>query len=140
MSMSMGTQRTLATHGLPKSHAHQAPQWPRRLATEPSLTLATSLASSPSSTCRQHRAQCQLKQPSKHQKTHFFYTPTLPPRRGFVTHRRAHLRAFPLHRRARMRACSLHRCTSVHTYLFYGRACSPYRHAEVRACSTHRRA
>jgi hypothetical protein len=140
----MGTQITLATHRFPKSHAHRAPQWPRHLATGPSLALATALASSPSSTCRQHRALCQLKQPSKHQKTRFFYTPTLPPRRGFVTHRRAHMRACSLHRCARMRTCSLHKCASVRTYLFHRRApmcvCSPYKRAEVRACSTHKRA
>jgi hypothetical protein len=72
MPVLTGTQRTLATHRLPKSHEHRAPQWPRHLVTGPSLALATTLASSSPSTCRQHRALCQLKQPSKHQKTHFF--------------------------------------------------------------------
>jgi hypothetical protein len=122
----MSTQRNLATHRLPKSHAHRAPQWPRHLATEPSLALATPLASSPPSTCRQHRAQCQLKQPSKHQKTCFFYTPTLPPRHGFVTHRRTHLRAYSL------QGCA-HTCAPIHYKGVH--ACAPVHYIGAHQCA-----
>jgi hypothetical protein len=89
----------------------------------------------------------------KHQKDSFLYPSTLPPRHGFVTHRRTHMRACSLHRCAHMRTCSLHKCTCVRTYSLHRCAlvrtyflhrhtpphtCSPYRCAQVRACSTHR--
>jgi hypothetical protein len=78
-------------------------------------------------------AQSPIQTSKKKKKNSFFYAPTLPPRRDFVTHRCAH-----------MRACSLHRCASVCTCLFHRRApmhaCLPYKRVEVHACSTHRRA
>jgi hypothetical protein len=141
--VSTDTQRNLVAHRLPKSPTHLAPQWPWRLAAETSLTLATLLASSPPSTCRQHRFLYQLKNPSTASKRLILYTSTLPPRCGFVTHRHAHMCACSLHRGAYVRNCSLHRCTSMRTCLFHKRAprhtCSPYRCAQLRACSTYRR-
>jgi hypothetical protein len=83
-------------------------------------------------------------QPSTTSKILIFYTSTLPPRHGFVTHRCAHMRACSLHRRAHMHAGALHRCASVCTCFFHRRALtctySPYRRVEVHACQTHRRA
>jgi hypothetical protein len=140
----MGTQRTLATHRLPKSHAHVGPQWPQHLSTGPSLALATALASSLRSTCRQHRVLYQLMQPSTTSKRLIFYPSTLPPRCSFCSHRHAPMRACSLHRRSYMHACTLNRCASVHTCLLHRRAlthaCSLYRCAPVHACQTYRRA
>jgi hypothetical protein len=51
----------------------------------------------------------------QHQKDSFFTLQTLPPRRGFCSHRRAPMRACSLHRRAYMRACTLNRCASMRT-------------------------
>jgi hypothetical protein len=83
-------------------------------------------------------------QPSNASKRLIFHPSTLPPRRGFITHRRAHMRACSLHRRARMRACPLHRGALMRTCFPHRRAreraCPPYRRALVRACQTHRRA
>jgi hypothetical protein len=150
--VSTGTQRTLATHRLPKSHAPRAPQWPHHLATGPSIALATALASSLLSTYRKHRVLYHLKQPSTASKRLIFYPSTLPPRRGFCSHRRAHMRACSLHRRTYMHACSLHRCIYAYTeqvcisapcFLHrrtLTRACSPYIRAQVRACQTYRHA
>jgi hypothetical protein len=152
----MGTQRTLATHRLPKSHACRAPQWPRRLATGPSLSL------SPPQWNRHHVPCVDNIEPyisscnhQQHKKESFF---TLQPcllGTVFITHRRAHMRAcslhrhaymrtYSLHRRAYMCAFTLHRCASVRTCFLHSRAltcaCSPYRRAQVSACQTHRHA
>jgi hypothetical protein len=132
--VSTSTQRTLVAHRLPKSHAHLASQWPRRLAVETNLALANPLASSPSSTCRNNtESYISSRNHQKHQKDFFLYTSTLPPRRGFVTHRRTHMRTCSLHRCACVCTCSLHRCASVRTCLLQRRApkrtCSPYSHA-----------
>jgi len=108
----MGTQRTLATHRLPKLHAPRAPQWPWRLATGPSLALATALASSPRSTCRQHRVLYQLMQPSKTLKRLVFYPSHSPHRHGFYyPQARTHARLF---------------ISQVHIYahLFIAQACT----------------
>jgi hypothetical protein len=151
----MSTQRTLETHMLLKSLAPQAPQWPQHLATGPSLALATALASSLLATCKQHRVLYQLRQLSTASKRLIFYPSTLPPRRGFCSHRRAHMRAYSLHRcaymhactpnrRTSMRTCSLHRCTLKCACSPYRcapvHACQTYRGTLMRACSTHRRA
>jgi hypothetical protein len=66
-----------------------------------------------------------------HQKDSFFHPSTLHPRRGFTTHRHAHMCTCSLYRRARMHACFSHRHDREH-------ACSPYRCALVCACQTHR--
>jgi hypothetical protein len=70
-------------------------------------------------------------QPSNSSKRLIFHPSTLPPRRGFFTRRRAHMRAYSLYRCAYVRACSLHRRTSERT-------CPSYRCAHMHACTTHR--
>jgi hypothetical protein len=137
--------QTIAVHRLPKSHAHLAPQWPRRLAAETSLALANPLASSPPSTCR-HNTESYMSSRNhrQHQKDSFLYISTLPPRRSFVTHRHAHMRPYSLHRCASVRTCLIHRRAPKHTCSPYRCAhmhtCLTYRRALVRACSTHRHA
>jgi hypothetical protein len=132
MPVSTGTQRILAAHRLPKSHAHRATQWPRRLAAKTSLALANPLASSQSFTCRHNiESYISSRNHQQHQKESFLYTSTLPPRRGFVTHKCTHMHACSLHRCACVRTYSLHRCALVHTCFLHRcspkRTCSPYR-------------
>jgi hypothetical protein len=109
--ISTGTQKTLATHRLPKSHAHRAPQWPQRLITRPSLALATALTSSPRTTCRQHRVLYQLMQPSIASKRLIFDPSTLPLRRGFC---------YP---QVRTHACLFITQAHIYAHLFITQAC-----------------
>jgi hypothetical protein len=134
--VSTSTQRTLATHRLPKSHEHQAPQWPRRLATGPSLALATSLASSPPSTCKQHKALCQLMQHSTTSKRLVFTlqpcllgTVLLPT--GVHTCVPVHYKG--MHTCAPLHYTSAHQCTPI---CFTGEPlCAPFHLTDVHKCA-----
>jgi hypothetical protein len=83
-------------------------------------------------------------QTSSASKGSFFTLKNLPQRRGFTTHRRAHMHTCSRYRRARMHACFSHRHAHERACSQYrrarGHACQTHRHARERACSPHRRA
>jgi hypothetical protein len=131
VTISKGTQKTLATHWLLKTLELQASHWPQHLVAVTSPARATAHPWSLLATCTQPRVLYYLRQSPNTSNKLIFHPETLPQRRGFTTHRRAHMRTCSLYRRAYVRAYFSHRRA-------HERTCSPYRHALGRACHTHR--